>query len=105
MVNYEKNIWNHYDESKTFSENVENNAVITLEKANRMEQGIYDANRLIEIGIVRVASEGEEPSIKVTYSKDAITMDFVLPRTTITQNDTNAIIEAGKEVYEKLKNE
>ena len=102
MVNYEKNIWNHYDESKTFSENVENNAVITLEKANRMEQGIYDANRLIEIGIVRVASEGEEPSIKVTYSKDAITMDFVLPRTTITQNDTNAIIEAGKEVYEKL---
>lgn len=102
MVNYEKNIWNHYDESKTFSENVENNAVITLEKANRMEQGIYDANRLIEIGIVRVANEGEEASIKVTYSKDAVTMDFILPRTTITQNDTTAIIEAGKKVYEEL---
>ena len=70
MVNYTKNRWNNYDDSKTFSENLENDAILTLEKANHMEQGIYDANRRIEIGTIKVAENTENPSITVTYNQD-----------------------------------
>ena len=38
MVNYTKNRWNNYDDSKTFSENLENDAILTLEKAKITSQ-------------------------------------------------------------------
>ena len=47
MVNYTKNRWNNYDDSKTFSENLENDAILTLEKANHMEQVLVDFDFLI----------------------------------------------------------
>lgn len=102
MVNYTKNRWNNYDDSKTFSENLENDAILTLEKANHMEQGIYDANRRIEIGTIKVADNTESPSINVTYNQDNITMDFVLPRTNISSADMKTILNNSKEEFVKL---
>ena len=94
MVNYTKNRWNNYDDSKTFSENLENDAILTLEKANHMEQGIYDANRRIEIGTIKVAENTENPSITVTYNQDNITMDFILPRTNLSSTDMKTILSS-----------
>lgn len=102
MVNYTKNRWNNYDDSKTFSENLENDAILTLEKANHMEQGIYDANRRIEIGTIRVAENTENPSITVTYNQDNITMDFILPRTNLSSTDMKTILNNSKEEFVKL---
>ena len=102
MVNYTKNRWNNYDDSKTFSENLENDAILTLEKANHMEQGIYDANRRIEIGTIKVAENTENPSINVSYNKDNITMDFILPRTNLSSTDMKTILNNSKEEFAKL---
>lgn len=102
MVNYTKNRWNNYDDSKTFSENLENDAILTLEKANHMEQGIYDANRRIEIGTIKVAENTENPSITVTYNQDNITMDFILPRTNLSSTDMKTILNNSKEEFAKL---
>lgn len=102
MVNYTKNRWNNYDDSKTFSENLENDAILTLEKANHMEQGIYDANRRIEIGTIKVAENTENPSITVTYNQDSIIMDFILPRTNLSSADMKTILNNSKEEFVKL---
>lgn len=102
MVNYQKNRWNNYDPSKTFSENLENDAIMTLEKALHIEQGIYDANRAIEIGEVRIADENETPKISVRYNTDSVVMNFVLPRSTVSKDDTAKIIDASKQEFVKL---
>ena len=102
MVNYTKNRWNNYDDSKTFSENLENDAILTLEKAQHMEQGIYDANRRIEIGTIKVAENTENPSITVSYNTDNITMDFILPRTNLSNADMKTILNNSKEEFVKL---
>lgn len=102
MVNYTKNRWNNYDESKTFAENLENDAILTLEKALHIEQGIYNANRAIEVGDLRIAGDTETPSVKVKYNEDAILMDFVLPRTTLSNTEVNNIINKSKEEFLKL---
>ena len=102
MVNYTKNRWNNYDPSKTFSENLENDAILTLEKALHFEQGIYDANRVIEIGEIRIADENETPKISVKYNTDSIVMNFVLPRSTVSNDDMAKILDASKEEFVKL---
>lgn len=102
MVNYTKNRWNNYDESKTFAENLENDAILTLEKALHIEKGIYDANRAIEVGDLRIANDTENPNVKVTYNEDAIILDFVLPRTTLSNTELKNIINNCKEEFVKL---
>ena len=102
MVNYTKNRWNNYDESKTFAENLENDAILTLEKALHIEKGIYDANRAIEVGDLRIANDTENPNVKVTYNEDAIILDFVLPRTTLSNAELKNIINNCKEEFVKL---
>lgn len=102
MVNYTKNRWNNYDESKTFAENLENDAILTLEKALHIEQGIYDANRAIEIGDLRIANDTETPSVKVTYNEDRIVIDFVLPRNSLSDTELKNIISKAKEEFVKI---
>lgn len=94
--NYIKNRWNYYDDSKSFAENLANDAIITYEKAQNIEQGIYNANRVIEVGIVRVAKENEVPNISIKYNKDNIVMDYILPHSEITSTDMAKIIQESQ---------
>ena len=40
-MSYEKQTWNKYDELKTEEENIENGAVVTDNRMNHIEEGIY----------------------------------------------------------------
>ncbi|MCE2142124.1 hypothetical protein GRC93_17055, partial [Streptococcus thermophilus] len=40
-MSYEKQTWNKYDDLKTEEENIENGAVVTDNRMNHIEEGIY----------------------------------------------------------------
>lgn len=72
---YTPNKWNDYDNSKSFSDNVKRDAVVTSAKLRHIEDGIVAAND-INIGTV---STGETPDVNIRENNNKKYFDFVFP--------------------------
>lgn len=73
-MSYEKQTWNKYDELKTEEENIENGAVVTDNRMNHIEEGIY--SHAIDISNPHKVTAVQVGLDKVDNVKQASKVDF-----------------------------
>ena len=78
---YKPNKYVKYDENLTFEANYKNDAVITKEKLDRLEQQVKENSAEIGIGEVKFVDTVEEASVSVEFNKVEGTkrFNFVIP--------------------------
>ena len=114
--NYKPNKYTKYDDSLTFEENYQNDAVITKEKLDKLEQQVKYNSADIGIGEVKFVETIEEASVTVEFNKVEGTkrFNFAIPVSStggggeITEVDIkikNAIDKALKTVFTRRKTE
>lgn len=73
-MSYEKQTWNKYDELKTEEENIENGAVVTDNRMNHIEEGIY--SHTIDISNPHKVTAAQVGLDKVDNVKQASKVEF-----------------------------
>ena len=76
---YQRTDWNDYDPNLTLEENMKRNAVATEELLDRMDEGIFQANKPYEVGTVTVADENNDPNVEIVDGEEKRVFNFVLP--------------------------
>ena len=66
---YKPNKYTKYNEELSFEENYENDAVITKEKLDKLEQQVKENSAEIGIGEVKFVETVEEASVSVDFNK------------------------------------
>lgn len=97
---YTPNVYNTYDESKTFEENKNNNAVIEADKLNNLEQQVKRISASFEIGIVTTVKNGNPATASLDFDEENGSRKLNL---TIPEGPTGPQGEQGKNSYTHIK--